>query len=103
MEEIINKIVEIDNRAKAIINEQREKERNIDDSIDNEFKRIKKDIDATYRAEIEKENQKYESMLNEKKKEIDSNVRAQLENVGEHYREQERNIIDNIINNIKNK
>ena len=55
MEEILNKIIEIDNNAKAIIKEENDKRINIEEEIEEEFNTQKVVIDLEYKDEITKE------------------------------------------------
>ncbi len=101
MEEIINKIVAIDNQAKSIWNIQKQKEKNMEEQIEREFQGKKIEIDKIYQKEITKENQKYEIMLQRKKEEIDISIQEKLQEIEKHYHEQEETIIQQMIDKMK--
>lgn len=102
MEEIFNKIIEIDNKAKLIVNDEKEKKNNLDEYIEKEVNIKKNVLDFELKNEIEKEKIKYEKLFQEKKYEIDNEIRKKIELAEEIYREKEDKIIDSIISNIKN-
>lgn len=101
MEEIFNKIIEIDNNAKSITNMEKEKKLNIEEYIESEFGIKKVVLDMEFKDEIELQKRKYEEMFQEKKQEIDEKTKKEIEDVQNIYREKENEIIENIISNIK--
>lgn len=101
MEEIFNKIIEIDKNAKEITNFEKEKKLNIDEFIESEFGIKKVVLDMQFKDEIELQKRKYDEMFQEKKQQIDVNVKAQIEDIQKNYSERENEIIENIITNIK--
>lgn len=101
MEEIFNKIIEIDKNAKEITNIEKEKQLNIDEFIESEFGIKKVVIDMEFKDEIDLQKRKYDEMFQEKKQEIDKNVKEQIENIEKKYLEKENEIIEKIITDIK--
>lgn len=101
MEEIFNKIIEIDNNAKSITNMEKEKKLNIEEYIESEFGIKKVVLDMEFKDEIELQKRKYDEMFQEKKQEIDEKTKKEIEDVQTIYREKENEIIENIISNIK--
>ncbi len=67
MEEIINKLLEIDNHAKSIILEYQEKKNNLDLYVSEEIAKRKREIDATYDFKIDFRKKEYKRLLEEKK------------------------------------
>ncbi len=102
MEEIINKIIEIDNNAKSIIKEEKEKKDNFEEFIDSEFNTKKAVLDLQYKDEINKQKEKYNNMLEQKKIEEEENTKQEIDNIGKKYSELEADIINKIIDKIKN-
>lgn len=103
MEEILNKIIEIDNNAKAIVNEEKNKKENIEDIIEQEFKTQKTVIDLEYKDEINKKRNEKTAQLEERKREIDDNLQIEIDKIQKSYYENESEIIANILSSIKNK
>lgn len=101
MEEIFNKIIEIDNNAKSITNLEKEKKLNLDEYIESEFGIKKVVIDMEFKDDLEVQKKKYEEMFQEKKKEIDEKTKQEIEDVEKVYKEKESEIIENIITIIK--
>lgn len=102
MEEILNKIIEIDNKAKAIVNEEKDKKENIEDIIEQEFKTQKAVIDLEYKDEINKKKAEKTAQLEEKKIKIDNNLQTEIDKIQKSYYENESEIIANILSSIKN-
>lgn len=101
LEEIFNKIIEIDKNAKEITNFEKEKKLNMDEFIESEFGIKKVVLDMEFKDEIDLQKRKYDEMFQEKKEQIDENVRNQIEDMQKKYSEREKEIIENIIANIK--
>lgn len=102
MEDIFNKIIEIDEKSKEIVSSEKEKKQNIDEFIENEFNTKKVVLDMEFKEHIEAEKQKYEEMFMQKKEEIDEQVKTQIEDVEEKYKNIEKEIIRNFIDSVKN-
>ena len=101
MEEILKKIIDIDNNAKKIIDFAEQNEKNIDEFIDAECNKKKSMLDMEYKIEIGNKTKKYQELLEKKKSEIDYITREKFEQIEKSYRENEENIINEIVNDIK--
>lgn len=101
MEEIFNKIIEIDRNAKEITNIEKEKKLNMDEFIESEFGIKKVVLDMEFKDEIDLQKRKYDEMLDEKKQEINQNVNEEIYKIDRKYSEKENEIIEKIITDIK--
>lgn len=102
MEEIINKLIEIDNNAKLIVQEEKEKKNNFEDYIEKEFNTKKTIIDLQLKDEIKRQKQKMDNMLEEKKQQIKNEVQGEITRIEKDYNEIEQNLILKILDKIKN-
>lgn len=102
MEDVLKKIIEIDNNAKDIINEEKAKKLNIEEIIEQEYKTQKTVIDLEYKNEILKNREEKNAIFEDKKREINNNVQIELERIQNSYYESENNIIEDIVSSIKN-
>lgn len=102
MEDILKKIIEIDNNAKAIVKEEKNKKLNIGNVIEESFNTTKVVIDLEYKDEINKKKEEKQLQLEEKKREINNNLQLELNKIKNDYNENEKNIIASIVNSIKN-
>ena len=102
MDNIINKIISIDEKAKEIISNQKYREENIEDIIKKDFNTKKAVLDLQYKDAINKEKEKYEKLVEEKTLEIDKRFNEQIREAQEKYNNYETKIKNNIINEIKN-
>lgn len=101
LEEIFNKIIEIDRNAKEITNIEKEKKLNMDEFIESEFGIKKVVLDMEFKDEIDLQKRKYDEMLDEKKQEINQNVNEEIDKIDRKYSEKENEIIEKIITDIK--
>lgn len=101
LEEIFNKIIEIDRNAKEITNIEKEKKLNMDEFIESEFGIKKVVLDMEFKDEIDLQKRKYDEMLDEKKQEINQNVNEEIYKIDRKYSEKENEIIEKIITDIK--
>ena len=67
MEEIINKLLEIDSKAKSVINEYQDKKNNLDLFVSEEIAKRKKEIDQKYNFRIDFQKKEYDRKLEYKK------------------------------------
>lgn len=102
MEELINKIIEIDNNAKSIIKEEKDKKDNFEEFIDSEFNTKKAVLDLQFKDEINKQKEKYNILFEENKVEIENNTNQEIITIKKNYSELEENIISDLIEKIKN-
>ena len=85
LEEIFNKIIEIDRNAKEITNIEKEKKLNMDEFIESEFGIKKVVLDMEFKDEIDLQKRKYDEMLDEKKQEINQNVNEEIDKIDKKY------------------
>lgn len=100
MEEIINKLLDIDNKAKSIMFEYQEKKNNLDVYISEEIAKRKKEIDSQYKFRIDFHKNEYIRKLNEKKNimnEIKDNGISELK---ESYNIEKTRLANDIVNMI---
>ena len=102
MEEIFNKIIEIDEKAKGIVNIEKEKKINLEEHIESEFGIKKVVLDMEFKDEVENQKKKYNEKFQESKEQIDDNVQKEMEELKNIYSIKENEIIRNIIDDIKN-
>lgn len=101
MDEIFNKIIEIDEKAKEIINSEKEKKANIDEYIESEFGIKKVVLDMEFKDEIEDEKRKYNEKFEKIKKDIDNSVQKEINDLEQKYNLNQSEIVKNIIDSIK--
>jgi len=101
MEEILNRIIEIDNNAKAIVQDGKKRKEQIEDIIEKEYKRQKELIDNAYKEEIDSQKKSFEVKLREKEAIEDMKARNEISRIETDFKKSEQEIIDNIINSIK--
>lgn len=102
MEEIIKKIIEIDNNAKAIIKDESNKKQNIDEAIEEEFNTQKAVIDLEYKDEINKKKNEKNALFENKKNEINENLKLEINKIQNFYNENSEKIIASVVESIKN-
>jgi len=102
LEDVFNKIIEIDRKSREIVSSEKNKKQNIDEFIQNEFNTKKVVLDMEFKEHIIAEKQRYEEMFRQKKQEIDIQVEKMIEAVEENYKKNESEIIRNIMYSIKN-
>lgn len=102
MEEIFNKIIEIDEKSKQIVKSEKDKKQNIDEFIESEFNTKKVVLDMEFKEKIETEKSNYVEMFIQKKQEIDAQVKKQIEEVEKDYKNKENEIIRKIVDSVKN-
>lgn len=101
MEEILNKIIEIDKNAKAIVKEENERKLNIEEVIEKEFDTAKVVLDLEFKDEITKRKDEKNSQLEQEKAKIDSKLQTQIDKLKNEYIGKEKQIVENIVNSIK--
>ena len=101
MEEIINKLIDIDNNAKLIIREELKKKNNFEEFVESEFNTKKAIFDLQYKEEIDKDIKKYKNMFEQKKSQIEDSIKDERQKIDQSYKEQEEKIVSSIINKIK--
>ena len=82
MEDIINKLIDIDKMSKKILIEQNNRKENIDELIETEIEKQKLEINAKFDLKLKMKNEEMASKLEENKKkliEIEKNEIIKLE------------------------
>ncbi len=102
MEEIIKKIIEIDNNAKAIVKDENSKKINIEDAIEEEFNTQKVVIDLEYKDEINKKKTEKAELFESKKSEINEDLKVEIDKIQNYYNENSERIVKSIVDSIKN-
>lgn len=100
MDEIINKLINIDNTAKKIIDEAETKKENIDELVEESLTKAKNMIDSKYYSKIKFKESQLDSRLEKTKSEIESNLEIQLNQLENEYNLQEQKQIENILNQL---
>lgn len=103
MEDIIDKILKIDNEAKSVIGVQKEKEKQIEKNVKSRFDVQKSILDSQYKENIQNEKNKYIEILEQKKQELNEEEINNLKEIENLYLEKEETIINSIVESIKNK
>lgn len=103
MEDIIDKILKIDNEAKSVIGVQKEKEKQIEKNVKSRFYVQKSILDSQYKENIQNEKSKYIEILEQKKQELNEEEINNLKKIENLYLEKEETIINSIVESIKNK
>jgi len=91
LEEIFNKIIEIDEKAKGIVNIEKEKKINLEEHIESEFGIKKVVLDMEFKDEVENQKKKYNEKFQEAKEQIDDNVQKEMEELKNIYSINEEN------------
>ena len=100
MDNILNKIIELDNTAKKRIMDIREKEENIETYISEEIEKEKAKIDSKYLFKRKKMQEKYDEMFEQKKQELDSEKEKQISLIKEKYEQEKGKILETVLSNI---
>ncbi len=100
-EELINRIIEIDKKAKEQINKEKDKSFNMQRYVSEEFEQKKRAIDEEYKAKLDAEKRKYADMFLQEKKKIDEELKRELDEIAQKYKENEQRIIDENFERIK--
>lgn len=101
MEEILKEVIEIDKCAKSIVKEEKDKKNNIETFIEEEYRTKKSVLDLEYKAEINKQKQKYEKYLEEKKKEIQKKSDEEIGKFEFKYKKEFERVVHSIVDSIK--
>ena len=102
LEEILKRIIEIDNKAKEIAREEKEKKENIENILQSEVNTRKAILSTQYKEEMESKNRIYDELFEEKKREIDIDINNKKLEIDNFIRYNEDKIIKNIVTKIEN-
>lgn len=103
MEEIINKLIDIDKMSKNIVSEQNNRKENIDDLIEVEIEKQKLEINAKYDLKLKMKNEEIAHKLEENKKKLMEKEEIEKNNLEKEYNDLKevriQKIMSKIINN----
>ena len=99
MDEIINKLIDIDNTAKSIISEVENKKENLDDLIEERLRKGKDMIDSKFSTKLRFKENELKDRLEKEKEKIDVNLKIELDKLEEEYRLKKNIKIGNMIKN----
>ena len=99
-EELINRIIEIDRKAKEQISKEKDKSINMSEYVENAFLQEKKKMDDEYKLKLDAEKKKYADMFLQEKKKIDEKMKNELDEIVQKYKENEERIINENFNKI---
>lgn len=97
MEEIINKLLSIDSKAKSIIEEFQEKRNNLDVYISEEIAKRKKEIDAMYKYRLDFKKRECVRRLEEKMEIMNEIKDRGIEELNENYQMEKNRLADEIV------
>lgn len=100
MENIINKIIELDASVKNKILKIKEKEDNIETYISEQIEKEKEVIDSRFLFKKKKMQEKYDEMFEKRKTEIDNDKNEQIQQLKAKYEIEREKIINKVIEEI---
>lgn len=100
MEDLIMKIIDIEDRAQELIKDAKEADRELEERLENETKKLEKDI--VRKAEVKRETLKQieNEDADRKIEEINCEVEKQIESLNAKYIENKDKWVDEIVGNI---
>ena len=102
MEDVINKIIELDECARKKIKIIEEKENNIETYINEKLKVEKEKIDNIIAYKKKNRQEKYEQEFTKRKELIDEYKQKQIIELQNKYEKEKQEIVKKIVNNIIN-
>lgn len=100
LEEIINKIIELDNNAKRKIIEVKNKEDNIENYINERLIKEKEKADSQYAFKKKKFQEKYDFMYEQKIGLLEEKKEKKISELQEKYKLNQKATIENLLKNI---
>lgn len=100
MEEIINKLIDIDNMSKGIINKVEEKSLNIDELVENEIDKQKSAIDAIINMRLRIKKNELDNKFKEFKSNLDIETNKKIERINQEYQNIKQEKVEKIVKNI---
>ena len=97
MKDTIDKLVDIDNQSRAIINKCEEKEENLDNYVTIELEKRKAEINAKYKYKINFLKSECDKDFSNKKEEIDENTKKVIQDIQNDYNEKKDEKINEMI------
>lgn len=102
MEEIINKLIEIDNESRNKIEVAERTKENIDEMIDEKLQKEKQKIDSLYSAKIRLKQDEYKTKLENEEVRVENETNNKILNINEKYLKNKENISEMIFKKIIN-
>ena len=103
MDKIINKIIEIDNNAKKIVEESKKKRDEIDKYIEEELAVKQAVLEVQYKELINEKKMDYDKKLKENEKNIESRTNWKINKYKERFNEEKNRIQEQIVFDIVKK
>ena len=100
MEEVINKVIEIDKKASEIIAKEEEKSKNVEFYIEEEIKKKQEKIESEMKKIIYEKQKEYDYELKKKKQALADKLSIKLQIMRQNYEKQKRLALENAFNNI---
>lgn len=100
MEEIINKLIDIDNMSKGIINKVEEKNLKIDELVENEIDKQKSSIDSSINMKLRIKKEELDKKFQEFKSNLDIETNKKIEQMNQEYQNIKQEKVEKIVNNI---
>lgn len=100
MKDTIDKLVDIDNQSRAIINKCEEKKENLDNYVTIELEKRKAEINAKYKYKINFLKSECDKDFSNKKEEIDENTKKVIQDIQNDYNEKKDEKINEMIEKI---
>lgn len=100
MEEIINKIIELDNIGKLKISKIKEKQENIEIYINKQLEKEEEAIDSKFLYKKKNIQEKYDIMFNQKKAELDIERDKKIEELRKKYEVAKQQILGHFLEEI---
>ena len=102
MEELINKVIEIDKKASEIILKEEEKNKNLENYIEEEIKKKQDKIETEMKKIIYEKQKEYDYELKKKKQDLTDKLSIKLQIMRQNYEKQKKLSLENAFNNIVN-
>ena len=103
MDKIINRIIEIDNNAKKIVEKSKEKRDDIEKFIEQELAVKQAVLEVQYKELINEKKIDYDKKLKEKEQEIESRTNWKINKYKERFNEEKNKIQEQIVFDIVKK
>lgn len=100
MEDVIKKIIEIDNYAKNKIKDIQKKQENIEGLIEKKLIEEKNKIDNRYAYKRKKIQEKYDQLFEIERNKLEENKQKQITKLQEVYKNDKSKILNKLINSI---
>lgn len=102
MNDVINRLINIDNAAKQIVKKEEIRQVNIDDLVLDELNQKKLEIDSDYEVRLKIKKERLDKSLDENKKKIESKIQSDISKMEAQYNRNKKEIVNNITSKILN-